>query len=35
MSDEGKLEEEKKKEKYEEQATIQTLIELPKIGTPT
>ena len=35
VSDKGKLEEEKEEIKDEEQATIQTLIELPKIGTPT
>ena len=33
--DEGKSKEEKEETKDEEQATIQTLIELPKIGTPT
>ena len=35
VSDKGKLEEEKEETRYEDQATIQTLVELPKIGTPT
>ena len=35
MIDQGKLEEEKEETRDEEQATIQTLVELPKTGTPT
>ena len=35
MSDKGKSEEEKEETRDEEQATIQTLVELPKTGTPT
>ena len=35
MSDKEKQEKEKEEARDEEQTTIQTLVELPKIGTPT